>query len=139
VAHQVSPEGLRHPDAEKARLAIAAIYEHMARTRGAEGAGPILRLKLASTALLGLAACATGGVDDRWQNRDGRAPSLGESQDCHVQASRLAAARYPDQVVRSSADGTTYRTSNPDRFASEIGWYKSCLQAKGYSRGPVPN
>jgi hypothetical protein len=65
-----------------------------------KGAGPILRLKLAGTALLGLAACATGGVDDRWQNRDGRAPSMSESQDCHAQAGRLATARYPDEVVR---------------------------------------
>jgi hypothetical protein len=102
-----------------------------------KGAGPILRLKLAGTALLGLAACATGGVDDRWQNRDGRAPSMSESQDCHVQAGRLATARYPDEVVRTSPDGTFYRTSNPDRFAAEIRWYESCLRAKRYVRAPA--
>jgi hypothetical protein len=88
-------------------------------------------------ALLGLAACSTGGADDRWLDRNGHAPSLGESADCHVQASRLAAARYPDQLVRTSPDGTLYHQTNPDRFTAEIRWYESCLQAKGYVRGPA--
>ncbi len=43
------------------------------------------------------------------------------------------------QWPRAGPNGTTYRTSNPERFTSEIRWYESCLQAKGYSRGPVPN
>jgi|SRR5258708_7888859 len=97
------------------------------------------RSKLAVTALLGLAACTTGSPDDRWLNRDGRTPGLGESSDCHVQASRLAAARYPDQFERTATQGTLYRQTNPDRFTAEIRWYESCLRTKGYSRGPVPN
>ncbi len=64
---------------------------------------------------------------------------MSEASDCHVQASRLAAARYPDQVVRSSPNGTLYRTSAPERFATEIRWYESCLQAKGFSRRPAAN
>ena len=64
---------------------------------------------------------------------------MSEASDCHVEASRLAAARYPDQVVRSSPDGTLYRTSNSERFTAEIRLYKSCLQTKGFSRGPVAN
>jgi hypothetical protein len=90
-------------------------------------------------ALTVLAACTTGSADDRWQNRDGRAPGLAESSDCHVQASRLAAARYPDQLERTAPDGTLYRRTNQDRFPAEIRWYESCLRTKGYSRGPVPN
>ena len=87
-------------------------------------------------ALTVLAACTTGSADDRWLNRDGRAPSLGEASDCHVQASRLAAARYPDQLERTGQDGTLYRRTNPDRFAAEIRWYESCLRTKGYVRAP---
>jgi hypothetical protein len=87
-------------------------------------------------ALLVLAACTTGSADDRWLNRDGRAPGLAESADCHVQASRLAAARYPDQLERTGPDGTLYRRTNPDRFAAEIRWYESCLRTKGYVRAP---
>jgi hypothetical protein len=90
-------------------------------------------------ALTVLAACTANRADDRWLNRDGRMPSLGESSDCHVQASRLAAARYPDQLERTAPDGTLYRRTNQDRFPAEIRWYESCLQAKGYSRGPVAN
>jgi hypothetical protein len=51
-----------------------------------------------------------------------------------VQASRYAAARYPDQVQRVTPDGGTYRISNPDRFTAEIRFYESCLRAKGYTR-----
>jgi hypothetical protein len=64
---------------------------------------------------------------------------MSEASDCHVQASRLAAPRYAGQVVRSSPDGTLYRTSNPERFAAEIRLYESCLQAKGFSRRPAAN
>jgi hypothetical protein len=96
------------------------------------------RSKLALTLMI-LTGCTAGSADDRWLNRDGRAPSLGEASDCHVQASRLAAARYPDQLERTAPDGTLYRRTNPDRFSAEIRWYESCLRTKGYSRGPVPN
>ena len=56
-----------------------------------------------------------------------------------MQASRLAAARYPDQLERTATQGTLYRQTNQDRFPAEIRWYESCLRAKGYSRGPVAN
>jgi hypothetical protein len=89
--------------------------------------------QLIATALA-LAACTTGGAPDRWQKAGGTAPSLAETSDCRTQASRYAAARYPDQIQRVTSDGSTYRISNPDRFASEINFYESCLRAKGYSR-----
>jgi hypothetical protein len=85
-------------------------------------------------AALALAACTTGGASDRWQKPDGAAPSLAETSDCHEQASRYAAARYPDQIQRVTPDGSTYRISNPDRFSAEIRFYESCLTAKGYTR-----
>ena len=83
---------------------------------------------------LALAACTTGGAPDKWQKPDGTAPSLAETSDCRVQASRYAAARYPDQIQRPTPDGTSYRISNPDRFTAEIGFYESCLRSKGYAR-----
>ena len=83
---------------------------------------------------LALAGCTTGGAPDKWQKPDGRAPSLAETSDCHVQANRYAAARYPDQIQRVTPDGSTYRISNPDRFPAEIRFYESCLRAKGYTR-----
>jgi len=92
------------------------------------------RFSLVLAAALGLAACATGSAADRWQNRDGRAPSMGESSDCRVQSSRLAAARYPDQIERTSPSGATYRQSNADRFPAEIRLYETCMQAKGYTK-----
>jgi hypothetical protein len=58
---------------------------------------------------------------------------MSATSDCRVQSSRLAAARYPDQVQRAP-DGTTYHVSNSDRFAAELRLYDSCLQAKGYMR-----
>jgi hypothetical protein len=77
-----------------------------------------------------------GGDADRWQSRaDGRPPPMAETSDCRAQASRLAAARYPDQVQRNPG-GSTYRLSNQDRFSAEIRLYDSCLQAKGYVRAP---
>ncbi len=85
-----------------------------------------------------LAACTTGATDDRWQGpNDGAGPSMSETADCHVQASRLAAARYHDQMERTSPTGSTYRQSNPDRFPAEIRFYDACLKAKGYVRGPA--
>ncbi len=94
------------------------------------------RLAPPLAAALCLAACATNDPAERWQSRaDGRAPSMAETSDCHAQASRLAAARYPDQAQRSP-DGAIYRISNQDRFAAEIRLYESCLQAKGFSRAP---
>ena len=99
------------------------------------------RLAPQLVAALCLAACVTGhgtdGAADRWQSRsDGRAPGMGETSDCRTQASRLAAARYPDQAQRSP-DGTVYYVSNADRFAAEIRLYESCLQRRGYER-PSP-
>lgn len=99
-----------------------------------------VRLRPLLAAMLALGGCATtsltGGAGERWQKAsDGSPPSLGETSDCRVQATSYAAARYPDQVIRN-ADGSTYtfRYSNPDRFAAEIRFYESCLQAKGYVR-----
>jgi hypothetical protein len=93
------------------------------------------RLTVSTLAVaLGLAACAADRADERWQSRvDGSPAGMSETSDCRVQASRLAAARYPGQVQRAP-DGTTYQVSNPDRFAAELRLYDSCLRAKGYTR-----
>jgi hypothetical protein len=84
--------------------------------------------------VIALAACTMGGTSDRWQKADGAAPSLAETADCHAQAGRYAAARYPDQIQRVTPDGSSVRISNPDRFSAEITFYESCLRAKGYRR-----
>jgi hypothetical protein len=96
---------------------------------------PELKAGLCCT-VLALAACTAGSPTERWQKPDGRPPDIAETQDCHAQADRLARARYPDQIVRTSPDGTTYHQSNPDRFPAEIRFYVICMRAKGYARGP---
>jgi hypothetical protein len=92
------------------------------------------RIALPLAAALCLMACTMDQAGGHWQSRaDGRPPDMGQTLDCHAQASRLAAARYPDQAQRNP-DGTVYRISNPDSFSAEIRLYESCLQTKGYVR-----
>ena len=101
------------------------------------GMSSFRRLASASAAMLSLAACITGTAADRWQRVDGSAPSMGEASDCHEQANRMAAARYPDPVLRNSDGSTfTFRRADPDRFAAEIRFYETCMRARGFSRGP---
>jgi len=93
-----------------------------------------LRLRHLLAAAVGLAACAGGSAGERWRAPDGSSATLSASSDCHVQASRLAAARYPDQIERTSPSGATYRQSNPERFPAEIRFYEACMGTKGYAR-----
>jgi hypothetical protein len=82
-----------------------------------------------------LAACASPQAEP-WAAADGTSPSVAEVGDCHVEANRQSAVRYPDQVRRDS--GSVVRFENDRRFPAHIGFFEQCMERKGYVRASAP-
>ena len=90
------------------------------------------RLLSACVAFFCLAACA-GTPPSGWvRAEDNSAARAGDMAQCRSEATRLAIARYPDQIQQSG--GTTHRISHPDRFAAELRLYDECMTRLGYRR-----
>jgi hypothetical protein len=82
-----------------------------------------------------LAACA-GQQAEPWVAADGTSPPVSEVGDCHAEANRQAATRYPDQLRRDS--GSVVRIEDERRFPAHIGFFEQCMKRKGYARASAP-
>jgi hypothetical protein len=84
---------------------------------------------------LALSACDAQHHGDEWKKRaDGSAPGLADTQDCHAEAQRQAAARYPPQRIMNGRVEMTFE--NRDLFPAEISFFEECLRRKGFERTP---
>ncbi len=80
--------------------------------------------------LLGLFGCLQ---TDPWVRRDDLStPTIADASDCHMEARRLATARYPRQVSR-----LMYGPEHERRFPAEISFFEQCMRRTGFARaGP---
>ena len=84
---------------------------------------------------LALSACDAQHHGDEWKKRaDSSAPGLADTQDCHAEAQRQAAARYPPQRIMNGRVEMTFQ--NRDLFPAEISFFEECLRWKGFERTP---
>jgi hypothetical protein len=82
--------------------------------------------------LLGLPGCSTLQADP-WVRRDDRStPTIADTSDCHMEARRLATARYPRQFNRFM-----YGAEDEQHFPAEISFFEQCMRRTGFERaGP---